>query len=120
MIKTPKTSQDSKSFLLFGVIIRRNTINVHSYADDTQPYVAVSPFDTGPKCVFLNCILDIKTWITEHFLLLNQDKTKILVVFPEAQREKLHFKLKALGLKPSKKVNPSVVYLIPNKILMTT
>ena len=58
----------------------------HSYADDTQLYIVVSPDDTGPLDAPFNCILDIKS---ANFLQLNQDKTKVLVIGPEGQREKL-------------------------------
>uniref|UniRef100_A0A8C7Y916 Reverse transcriptase domain-containing protein n=1 Tax=Oryzias sinensis TaxID=183150 RepID=A0A8C7Y916_9TELE len=57
--------------LPLGDVIRRHGINFHSYADDTQLYVAVSPDDTGPLDSLLNCILDIKMWMGENFLQLS-------------------------------------------------
>ena len=65
--------------LPLGDVIRRHGINFHSYADDTQLYIAVSPDDTGPIDSLLNCILDIKSWMAENFLQLNQDKTEVLI-----------------------------------------
>lgn len=76
-----------------GGVIRRYGINFHSYADDTQLYISVSPDDTRPMDALFNCILDIKSWMAENFLQLNQDKTEVLVIGPEAQREKLLPKL---------------------------
>lgn len=97
--------------LPLGDVIRRHGINFHSYADDTQLYIAVSPDDTGPIDALFNCILDIKSWMAENFLQLNQDKTELLVIGPEAMREKLNFKLEALALKPSDNVkNLGVVF----------
>ena len=34
--------------LPLGQIIKDNTISYHSYADDTQIYIALSPNDIGP------------------------------------------------------------------------
>ena len=85
--------------LPLGDVIRRHGINFHSYADDTQLYIAVSPDDTGPIDTLLNCILDIKSWMAENFLQLNQDKTEVLIIGPEGQREKLLPKLN--DFKPS-------------------
>ena len=62
--------------LPIGDVIRRHGINVHSYADDTQLSIAVSPDDTLPIDDLFNCILDIRTWMAENFLQLNQDKHK--------------------------------------------
>ncbi|MDG2555395.1 reverse transcriptase domain-containing protein, partial [Vibrio parahaemolyticus] len=79
--------------LPLGDVIRRHSINFHSYADDTQLYMAVSPDDTGPIDALFNCILDIKSWMAVNFLQLIQDKTEVLVIGPEGQREKLLPKL---------------------------
>uniref|UniRef100_A0A8C7XUV8 Reverse transcriptase domain-containing protein n=1 Tax=Oryzias sinensis TaxID=183150 RepID=A0A8C7XUV8_9TELE len=75
--------------LLLGDVIRRHGIDFHSYADDTQLYVAVSPDDTGPLDGLLNCILDIKMWMGENFLQLYQDKTEVLVIGSEAERDRV-------------------------------
>ena len=90
--------------LPLGDVIRRHGINFHCYADDTQLYIAVSPDDIGPIDALLNCILDIKSWMASSFLQLNQDKTEVLVISPEAHREKLNLKLKALASNTSEQV----------------
>ncbi len=79
-------------------VIRRHGINFHSYADDTQLYITMSPDDSGPVDAIFNCILDIKLWMADNFLQLNQDKTEVLVIGTEAQRDKLGEKLQALAL----------------------
>ena len=83
--------------LPLGDVIRRHGINFHGYADDTQLYIAMSPDDTGPFDSLLNCILDLKSWMAEHFLQLNQDKTEVLIMGPEGKREKLLPKLNAFA-----------------------
>lgn len=79
--------------LPLGDVVRRHGISFHSYADDTQLYIAVSLGDTGPIDALFNCILDINSWMAENFLQLNQDKTEVLVIGPEGKREKLLPKL---------------------------
>lgn len=82
-----------------GDIIRRHGVNFHSFADDTQLYIVVSPEDTSPLDKLNNCILDIKSWMAENFLHLIQDKTEVLIIGLEAMREKLLARL--YNLKPS-------------------
>uniref|UniRef100_A0A3B3H962 Reverse transcriptase domain-containing protein n=1 Tax=Oryzias latipes TaxID=8090 RepID=A0A3B3H962_ORYLA len=79
--------------LPLGEVIRRHGVDFHSYADDTQLYIAVSPDDLEPVNTLLNCILDIKLWMAENFLQLNQDKTEVLIIGPEDKREMIlpHF-----------------------------
>ena len=79
--------------LPLGDVYSRHGISFHCYADDTQLYIAVSPDDTGPIDVLFNCILDIKTWMAANFLQLNQDKTEVLVIGPEGQKEQTFNKI---------------------------
>lgn len=65
----------------------------HSYADDIQLYIAVSPDDTGSIGALYNFISDIKPWMAANFLQFNQDKTEFLVIGSEGQRETLQQKL---------------------------
>ena len=60
-------------------VIRRHGVGFHIYADDTQLYISMSPEDTRPTHDLLNCILDIKSWMTENFL-------QVLVIGSKAQR----------------------------------
>ena len=59
--------------------------------------------------------------MAENFLQLSQDKTEVLVIGPEAQREKLNSKLQELLLKPVNKWKtfewPLIRILILNHIL---
>ena len=97
--------------LPLGSVIRRHGVSFHSYADDTQLYISMSPDDTRPMDALFNCISDIKSWMAENFLQLNQDKTEVLVIGPEAQREKLVPKLQSLSFNPSSQVrNLGVIF----------
>ena len=92
-------------------VIRKHGINFHSYADDTQLYITVSPDDPGPIDGLFNCILDTKSWMAKHFLQLNQDKTEVLFIGSEAQRQRINIQLKALALNPTSQVKSLGVIL---------
>ena len=60
-------------------IIRNHSLDLHLYADDTQLYILFKPGDsisrqTGTSQVEV-CVKDIKTWMTNNLLKLNDDKT---------------------------------------------
>ena len=74
-----------------------NGIDFHSYADDTQLYIAVSPDDLQPVNVLLKCNLDIKSWMAVSFLQLNQGKTEVLIIGPEDKREMILPKLQTFN-----------------------
>ncbi len=47
-------------------IMRKNQIAYHSYADDTQIYIALSPNDYSPIDSLCQCIDEINSWINRH------------------------------------------------------
>ncbi len=53
-------------------IMRKNQIAYHSYADDTQIYLALSPNDYSPIDSLCQCIDEINSWICQNFLQLNK------------------------------------------------
>ena len=69
--------------LPLGNIIRKHGINFHCYADDTQLYVSSRPDDNNKLSKLTECVKDIKYWMTCNFLLLNSDKTKVLLIGPK-------------------------------------
>ena len=65
-------------------VIDQFSLDKHMYADDSQLYLAFSP--SAPSSVSSAiegihcCARAIKSWMSRHFLKLNEDKTEVLVV----------------------------------------
>ena len=66
-----------------GDILRRNNVSFHIYADDTQVYVVFDPRIDGECERALNklqiCVRQIKSWMSQNKLQLNQEKTEFLL-----------------------------------------
>jgi len=58
--------------------MRKNQIAYHSYADDTQIYLALSPNDYSPIDSLCQCIDEVNSWMCQNFLQLNKDKTEVI------------------------------------------
>ncbi len=58
--------------------MRKNQIAYHSYADDTQIYLALSPNDYSPIDSLCQCIDEIYSWRSQNFLQLNKEKTEVI------------------------------------------
>ncbi len=59
-------------------IMRKNQIAYHSYADDTQIYLALSPNDYSPIDSLCQYIDEINSWMCQNFLQLNKEKTEVI------------------------------------------
>uniref|UniRef100_A0A8D3C548 Reverse transcriptase domain-containing protein n=1 Tax=Scophthalmus maximus TaxID=52904 RepID=A0A8D3C548_SCOMX len=75
--------------LPLGNIIRKRHINFHCYADDTQLYLSIKPDETNQVDKLQDCLKDIKAWMTYNFLLLNSEKTEVIILGPKHLRETL-------------------------------
>ncbi len=75
-------------------IIRRYDISFHTYADDTQIYISFKndSQSTEARCIQLlqNCIIDIKSWMADNFLKLNDKKTEVIALGTNCQLSNLH------------------------------
>ena len=73
-----------------GDICRRNEIEFHLYADDTQIYIAFKPGVQNSKidCIarIEKCIEEINIWMSQNLLKLNSDKTEFI---PFGMRQQL-------------------------------
>ena len=65
-------------------IIRQHDLKFHFYADDTQIYISFNPHVTGEltlaKFRIEACVSNIMEWMSANRLLLNNDKTELLVL----------------------------------------
>ena len=68
--------------LLLGQIIQRHNISFHCYADDTQLYLHLKPNDRQNLNSLLDCLEDIKCWMAQNVLQLNENKTEVLLFGP--------------------------------------
>ncbi len=69
--------------LPLGDIIRKHGVSFHCCADDTQLYISSRPDETYQFAKLTECIVDIKNWMTSNFLLLNSEKTEVLIIGPK-------------------------------------
>ncbi len=60
--------------LPLGNIIRKRGVSFHCYANAAQLYISSRPGETHQIEKLTECIVDIKNWMTNHFLLLNSEK----------------------------------------------
>ncbi len=58
-------------------IMRKNQIAYHSYADDTQIYLELSPNDYSRIDSLCQCIDEINSWMCQNFLQLNKENKVI-------------------------------------------
>ena len=71
-----------------GAILRHHKMTYMVYADDTQAYVTFNgETQWQDTCAAIAaCVHDIKSWMSNNFLKLNQEKTEFIVFSPKAYK----------------------------------
>ena len=81
-------------FCLRFTPVSKHLPSVHCYADDRQLYLAFSPDVQGENEAALNamrdCIHDLRNWMIEDQLRLNDDKTELMFIGTRQQLQKVN------------------------------
>ena len=68
--------------LPLGKIIKKYNISFHCYADDTQLYLPLKPNDWCNLNSLMDCLEDIKCWMAQNVLQLNEGKSEVVLFSP--------------------------------------
>jgi len=63
-----------------GSICRRFDISYHMYADDTQIYLPLKVGNEQSLKPLLDCLNEIKIWLSKNFLQLNEKKSEMITL----------------------------------------
>jgi hypothetical protein len=92
-----------------GDLIRHHGYKHHFYADDSQLFLAFKPgsseYQQSSLSSLENCISDVRIWMKNNMLKLNDDKTELLVFSTKqklAQLSKISMMIGGCRIEPSK------------------
>ena len=82
-------------------IAKKHNVNFHLYADDTQLYVPFNPCNSEESVGAMKrlecCIEEIRAWMTENYLCLNDGKTEFQILGGKADLEKVKINQVTVG-----------------------
>ena len=82
-------------------ILKHHLPSVHTYADDTQLYLSFKPSDSFSELEAVSamqkCICDVRAWMREDQLMLNDDKTEFLIIGTRQQLSKVSIQSIKIG-----------------------
>uniref|UniRef100_A0AAX7SRZ9 Reverse transcriptase domain-containing protein n=1 Tax=Astatotilapia calliptera TaxID=8154 RepID=A0AAX7SRZ9_ASTCA len=69
--------------LPLGLLLRSFNVTFHCYTDDLQLYVPLTIGNCAEVSKLEPCLCAIRGWLSDNFLLLNTDKTELMVIGPQ-------------------------------------
>uniref|UniRef100_A0A8C2BTF1 Reverse transcriptase domain-containing protein n=1 Tax=Cyprinus carpio TaxID=7962 RepID=A0A8C2BTF1_CYPCA len=90
--------------LPLGSILRKHGVSFHFYADDTQIYLPVKKNNSTAITSLLQCLEEVKLWLAQNFLFLNEDKTEVIVFGPNENSQCISPELESLSVFRSSRV----------------
>ena len=80
-------------------LIRLHGVQLHLYADDSQLYLPFKPGISEHDCIkqLEACIMDVRKWMAQNSLKLNDDKSEFVIIGTKQQLDKVNVNTVQIG-----------------------